>query len=141
MKPLKLIIIYTIIAGIAIGLFFGAYFTVSCKISLSENEVIQGNNVDLYYEIDNKLLLDDIHDVEFSYWVEHSGNIVVSKEIVEIPLISRLNSYKSGVEVDTSSLDKGKYTIWTQTTYSIGKGGAGVGNRESKLLSLDFYII
>jgi len=140
-KQYIIIIAYITILAFLIGLFVSSYFTVGCKINLSQNEVIQGNDVDLFYEIDNKMLTEDIFNVEFKYWVQQGENIVVPQEIVEIPKISRLESYKSRVEVDLSNLDNGKYTIWTQTTYDVGGGKTGVGNRESKLLSLYVYII
>ena len=141
MNPKTLTIIYVIIAIFFVGLFINSYFTVSCRISVSDNEIIQGNNVNLVYEIDNKLILDDINNIDFEYWVVQGDKLVISKDIAEIEKISRLDKHIGSVEIELSSLEKGKYTIWTQTTYSVGQGGTGIGNRESKMLSINIYII
>ena len=139
---IRLGVIVLIIAFFAlILLLFLPSITVSYSIRLPSQEIPQGTNTILYYNVENGLVLDDIYNVEFTYWIMKGNFKVVEETIIPIgTILRRSGTGEKSIELETLSLNKGDYTIWTSIKYSIGEGQLGLGNVEAKYLSLRLTI-
>jgi hypothetical protein len=139
---IRLGVIVLIIAFFAlILLLFLPSITVSYSIRLPSQEIPQGTNTILYYNVENGLVLDDIYNVEFTYWIMKGNFKVVEETIIPIgTILRRSGTGEKSIELETLSLNKGDYTIWTSIRYSIGEGQLGLGNVEAKYLSLRLTI-
>lgn len=139
---IQLGVIVLIIAFFAlILLLFLPSITVSYSIRLPSQEIPQGTNTILYYNVENGLVLDDIYNVEFTYWITKGNFKVVEETIIPIgTILRRSGTGEKSIELETLSLNKGDYTIWTSIKYSIGEGQLGLGNVEAKYLSLRLTI-
>ena len=139
---IQLGVIVLIIAFFAlILLLFLPSITVSYSIRLPSQEIPQGTNTILYYNVENGLVLDDIYNVEFTYWITKGNFKAVEETIIPIgTILRRSGTGEKSIELETLSLNKGDYTIWTSIKYSIGEGQLGLGNVEAKYLSLRLTI-
>jgi len=140
-KSIKYIFIsYVIFLIVIISIMGIGLFDVSYGIFLEGDKIDYGQNVTLEYHINNNLFFIELNNIVFEYWIEQNLTTILNETKINLPVINAFNSYVNRTIIPTYELKKGKYTIWTQLTYSIGKGKSGVGNREAILLSWDIII-
>lgn len=87
--------------------------TVSYKIQLEKTQVLENENVRLFYTVMNELP-QDIEDVEFTYELVGESN---SRKEIQLNTLDGGEEYRDSILIFTNNLDKGKYTILTTLTY------------------------
>jgi hypothetical protein len=82
-------------------------------VSLIDGDIPYGTDVSLKYKINNGWLSGLKEDVKFKYSILNETNELV------IPIGDMVNGEQKEdiIDLDTSSLSRGKYTIWTVLWY------------------------
>jgi preprotein translocase subunit YajC len=103
---------------------------VNYLIQLQNNKIQKGTNVVLFYKITNGLNF-PVQDVVFHYIV---GDIQ-QEFTVNIGTIQANSEVPKSVELQTRNFDSGKYTIWTELSYSEN----GVLKEKALTLQIEIF--
>ena len=107
---------------------------VNFSIKITKSDFDQGEEIVLFYEVENGLIFGDISDITFTYSVINKDGFVVQDDSFSIPDLRNGQRNSSFVTIYTNSFSRGEYRIWAEVEYL--KYGYIEGKRLSLYMSI-----
>jgi len=128
---LALVVIFILV----ILLIFALSSDVNFSIKITKSDFEKGEEIILFYEVENGLIYGDISDIKFTYSLINKDGFAVKDGSFPIPDLNNRQKNSSYVSIDTNFLSRGEYRIWAEVEY------IKYGTIEGKRLSLNLFII
>ena len=128
---INILITILIVALFLFVLFWSTNNDINYGISLIDNEIEEGTDALLHYEIKNGWLSGQKDNVKFKYYIKDR----TVEQIISFGDMDLGQTEEGTVELPTSSLSPNKYTVWTILEYKIN----GIVHTKELGLELTIY--